>query len=80
MLALSNVVFASFGILEALHYSVWGLLGAGLLWSGALLNGAMVSGESRQALAASLAPPILAFFTAPFFVLANGGTLWLGSR
>ena len=78
ILTLSNAAFAFFGILEAFHYGVWGLLGAGLLWSGALLNGALLSGESRQALAASIAPPVLAFLTAPYFVVADGGTLWLG--
>jgi predicted signal transduction protein with EAL and GGDEF domain len=78
MMLLGNIVFASFGILEALNAGIWGLLCAALLWSGAILNGAMVSGESKLAFAASIAPPILAFHLAPLFVVQNGGTLQVG--
>jgi predicted signal transduction protein with EAL and GGDEF domain len=78
MMLLGNIIFASFGILEAINAGVWGLLCAALLWSGAILNGAMVSGESKLAFAASIAPPSLAFHLAPVFVIANGGTLQIG--
>jgi EAL domain-containing protein (putative c-di-GMP-specific phosphodiesterase class I)/GGDEF domain-containing protein len=78
MMLLGNIIFASFGILEAINAGVWGLLCAALLWSGAILNGAMVSGESKRAFAASIAPPILAFHLAPVFVIENGGTLQVG--
>jgi EAL domain-containing protein (putative c-di-GMP-specific phosphodiesterase class I)/GGDEF domain-containing protein len=78
MMLLGNIIFASFGILEAINAGVWGLLCAALLWSGAILNGAMVSGESKLAFAASIAPPILAFHLAPVFVIENGGTLQVG--
>ena len=78
MMLLGNIIFASFGILEAIKAGVWGLLCAALLWSGAILNGAMVSGESKLAFEASIAPPILAFHLAPIFVIENGGTLQVG--
>ena len=38
----------------------------------------MVSGESKLAFAASIAPPLLAFHSAPLFVIENGGTLQVG--
>jgi predicted signal transduction protein with EAL and GGDEF domain len=78
MMLLGNIMFASFGIVEAISGGIWGLLCAALLWSGAILNGAMVSGESKLALAASIVPPILAFHVAPVFVIQNGGTLQVG--
>jgi two-component system, sensor histidine kinase len=57
MMLVGNIIFAAFGILEAIGAGIWGLLCAALLWSGAILNGAMVSGESKLALAASIVPP-----------------------
>ena len=78
MMLVGNIIFASFGILEAIGAGIWGLLCAALLWSGAILNGAMVSGESKLALAASIVPPILAFHLAPIFVIQHGGTLQVG--
>jgi EAL domain-containing protein (putative c-di-GMP-specific phosphodiesterase class I)/GGDEF domain-containing protein len=78
MMLLGNIIFAFFGVLEAIGAGIWGLLCAALLWSGAILNGAMVSGESKLALAASIVPPILAFHLAPVFVIQNGGSLQVG--
>ncbi|MDO9411228.1 MAG: bifunctional diguanylate cyclase/phosphodiesterase [Pseudolabrys sp.] len=70
----SNMVFASFGIVEAIYAGSWGIVCAGLLWSGAILNGAIVSGESRLALAASIVPPLLHFMIVPYFVMTHGGS------
>lgn len=70
----SNMVFASFGIVEVVYAGSWGIVCAGLLWSGAILNGAIGSGESRLALAASTAPPLLHFMIVPYFVMINGGS------
>lgn len=78
MVALSNCVFAFFGIMEARSPDVGGLICAVLLWSGAIVNGAMVSGESRAAFATAVAPSLLAFCSVPFFVVGDGGALTVG--
>jgi EAL domain-containing protein (putative c-di-GMP-specific phosphodiesterase class I)/GGDEF domain-containing protein len=69
----SNTLFASFGIVECYYAGPWGVICACLIWTGAILNGAMVSGESRGALAASIAPPFLHFAAVPYFVISEGG-------
>lgn len=69
----SNMIFASFGIAECYYAGAWGVVCACLIWTGAILNGAMVSGESRGALAASIAPPFLHFAAVPYFVINEGG-------
>jgi EAL domain-containing protein (putative c-di-GMP-specific phosphodiesterase class I)/GGDEF domain-containing protein len=69
----SNTLFASFGIVECYYAGAWGVICACLMWTGAILNGAIVSGESRGALAASIAPPFLHFAAIPFFVINDGG-------
>ena len=74
MMAVSNIVFTGFGLLEA-TYGSWGVVTAGILWSGTIANAAIVSGGSRRALLCSLLPPLLAFLTIPWFVLAHGGTV-----
>jgi EAL domain-containing protein (putative c-di-GMP-specific phosphodiesterase class I)/GGDEF domain-containing protein len=78
LMVLSSVVFAFYGIIEASYTGTAGLVCATLLWSGAILNGAVISGDSRQALACSIGPPLLHFFTTPYFVLEHGGTLGEG--
>jgi predicted signal transduction protein with EAL and GGDEF domain len=77
-LVLTNFWFAAFGLVEAYQAGSYGLLCAGLLWSGAILNAAMVSGQSRLALACAMTPPLLNFFSMPYFVIAEGGTLSAG--
>ncbi len=74
----SNIGFASYGLLESSHGGTAGLVCACLLWSGAILNGAIVSGESKTVLACSIVPPLLHFFSVPYFVIENGGTLGSG--
>jgi EAL domain-containing protein (putative c-di-GMP-specific phosphodiesterase class I)/GGDEF domain-containing protein len=70
----SSIAFTSVGILEASSGNPWGIVCAGVLWSGSLANGTLVSGKSRVVLAVAVAPPLLAFFTAPYFILQHGGT------
>jgi EAL domain-containing protein (putative c-di-GMP-specific phosphodiesterase class I)/GGDEF domain-containing protein len=77
-LVLTNFWFAAFGLVEAYQAGSYGLLCAGLLWSGAILNAAMVSGQSRLALACAMTPPLLHFFSMPYFVITEGGTLSAG--
>lgn len=78
VLFVSNVVFASYGILEAFLGGTWGIVCAGLLWSGAILSGAMVSGRSRLAFAALILPPLAAFLPIPALVVEHGGSLGEG--
>jgi len=77
-LVMTNFWFAAYGLVEAYKGGSYGLLCAGLLWSGAILNAAIISGRSRLALACAITPPLLHFFSMPYFVVEDGGTLSAG--
>jgi predicted signal transduction protein with EAL and GGDEF domain len=75
MVLLSNIVFTSFGFVEAYLGGSWGIVCAGILWSGSIAGSAIVSGGSFVGVVCSLGPPLLAFFAMPALVIASGGSL-----
>ncbi|CAN5153414.1 hypothetical protein BH11PSE4_BH11PSE4_05480 [soil metagenome] len=69
------MVFTGFGLLQADHGGIWGVVCAGILWSGAIANAAMISGGSLGTMICTMLPPLLAFVTLPYFVTTNGGNV-----
>jgi predicted signal transduction protein with EAL and GGDEF domain len=69
------LAFTGFGLLQAYHGGIWGVVCAGILWSGAIANAAMISGGSRGTMTCTMLPPLLAFVTVPSLVAANGGNV-----
>ncbi|HEY2708576.1 MAG TPA: ATP-binding protein [Caulobacteraceae bacterium] len=80
MVAASNVLFSSFGVVEILRGGPWGALSGALLITGAIVNALTTNASSRALFLAGLAPQILCFFFLPAVAFLNGAGWLAGAQ
>jgi signal transduction histidine kinase/CheY-like chemotaxis protein len=74
--ALSNLLFSSFGVAEMIRGGPGGALAGALLITGAIVNAVMTTASSRELFLAGLIPQIVCFAFLPGVALGHGaGTL-----
>src|ERR1700742_3049753 len=74
--ALSNLLFSSFGVVAMIHGGPGGALAGALLITGAIVNAVTTTASSREIFLAGLIPQIVCFAVLPGVALGHGaGTL-----